>query len=762
VNTLGLFELVYWLAAVQVLAFAVLPYVAWICPQAPDRGYGISKVLGVFAFAAITWLCALAGLSNDNNFLVYATFLVFLLVGFRGYRSGWLSVAELRQLFKQHGSAVEGIFLGLTVLFGLIRFLNPEIFWGEKPMDSTFLNFFVRNQTLPPQDPWASGSSMSYYYLSVYLVASLLKLTGIAPSIGYNLAMATIAGWIGSALFTLVVTLTKSRRYSVWAVWILVLASNPEVLRLSIVNIFIGKPFNFDTTFWPSTRVFTSPSFLEYTSWSLLFADLHAHVITIPFTVTALALAVVLFIDSNSRYTAHGVTLRLILGAVVGGLFGLNTWDFISYGGVVGLLIVLARVPAFWRAPTNPDGTPVLGEMVLVTLASRGVALLWDLLLFGSSAALAVWLYQIGVHFRPSGGWGWVQSQEFNAAQKLFRVIGYYLLGMLASVVVIGWVRMRKNESLSVPATMVAAILFVLALFPAVMSRAQGFELQPWGTFIYCGLLAALTYIAVWNQKKNAEVQALSVLMISAAFLIVVLEIFFLLDRMNTLFKGYMAVWTLTGISTVVGAFFAYGQLKSIGALRLLKVARRVAYVFIALLFLGTAVNVFAIVRMHRVQKRTYTLDGIAYLKDLNPDDAAAVEWLNKNVTGTPVMLEAQGDAYREFTRICMHTGIPVVFGWEHHTRQRGLSHDSAIDRRKAIQAIYTHEDIELTKQLLRNYSVDFVIIGAVERNTYRRLDPAKFDGHPEIFTKVFESGATSIYVTYFSKYNPLYRSGVK
>ncbi len=763
-NTLGLFELVYWLAVVQVLSFAVLPYVAWICPQAPDRGYGISKVIGVFCFAAVTWLCSLAGLSSDNNLLIYASFAAFVLVGFRGYRSGWLPVSSLRELLQRYGRTVEGIFIGSTLVFGLIRLCNPEIFWGEKPMDSTFLNFFVRNQTLPPQDPWASGSPMSYYYLGVYVIAALLKLTGIAPSIGYNLAMATLAGWIGSALFTLCVTLTKSRRFSLWAVWVLLLASNPEVLRLSVSNLFTGKPFNFDTTFWPSTRVFTSPSFLEYTSWSLLFADLHAHVIAIPFTVTALALAVVLFLDGGSRYSGHGVVLRLLLGAIVGALFGLNTWDFITFGGIVGLLILFAQIPHFWRAPTNPDGSPVLGEVVLVTLFSRGVALVWDLALFGSSAALAVWLYQQGVSFRPAGGWGWVQSQEFNSAQKLFRVIGYYLVGMLLTAGVLGWVRTRgerNTRAISVPATIVASLLFGLALVPAVLSRTRGFQLQPWGTFVYSGALAACAYLFVWSQNKSAELKALGVFMISAAFLIVVLEIFFLLDRMNTLFKGYMAVWMISGVATMVGAFFAYQGLKACGARRMQRVARVCAYVLLALLVLGTSVNVFAILRLQRIPKRTYTLDGIAYLRDLNPDDAAAVDWLNKYIKGTPVMLEAQGDGYREFTRICMHTGIPVVFGWEHHARQRGLSHEAALDRRKAIQAIYTHEDIELVKQLLLNYDVDFIVVGAIERNTYRRLDSARFDGHPELFTKIFESGRTSIYVTYFSKYNPAYGSGV-
>jgi YYY domain-containing protein len=758
VNTLGLFELVYWLIVVQALSFAVLPYVAWICPAVPDRGYGISKVIGVFCFATLTWISSLAGLASDNNLLIYLSFAALIYVGYRGYRSRWLSTLELRELFNNYGRTVEGIFLGLTVFFGVIRFFNPEIFWGEKPMDGTFLNFFVRNQTLPPQDPWASGSPMSYYYLGVYIIAALLKLTGIVPSIGYNLALATLAGWIGSALFTLCVTLTKSRRFALWAVWVLLLASNPEVLRLSILNLFTGKQFNFDTTFWPSTRVFTSPSFLEYTSWSLLFADLHAHVISIPFTVTALALALVLFLDGGSRYTGRGIVLRLLLGAIVGALFGINTWDFITFGGVVGLLMVFARVPGFWKPPTNPDGSAVLGEVFLVTLFSRGVALVWDLLFFGASAALAVWLYRQGVSFRPAGGWGWVQSQEFNSVVKLFRVIGYYLVGMLVSVLTLGWLRLARNgASISTPQRFIASGMFVLALVPGVLSQAQGFSLQPWGTFIYCGTLAACAFLFVWSRRESAELKALGLLMICMSFLIVVLEIFFLLDRMNTLFKGYMAVWMITGISTVVGAFFAYQGLKAHTSQRIQKIARGCAYTFLALLIIGTSVNVFAVLRMKRVPKRTFTLDGGAYLRDLNPDDAAAVEWLNHNITGTPVMLEAQGDGYREFTRICMHTGIPVVFGWEHHARQRGLSHEAALDRRKAIQAIYTHEDIELTKQLLLNYNIDLIVIGAIERNTYRRLDLAKFDGHPELFTKIFESGATRIYVTYFSKYDPRY-----
>jgi YYY domain-containing protein len=761
VNTLGSLEFIVWLLVVQVLSFAALPFIAWMCPQAPDRGYGLSKVLGAFLFATIVWLCSLAGLTAENNRLVVAIFVAIVVLGFRGYKSGWLSVAELRALLSKYGRSVEGIFVGLTLVYGIIRFLNPEVFWGEKPMDSTFLNFFVRNHTLPPQDPWAAGSPMSYYYLGMYVIAALLKLTGIAPAIGYNLAMATLAGWIGAALFSLCLMLTKNRKFTVWAVWLLLLASNPEVLRLSIVNLFTWREFNFDTTFWPSTRVFTSPSFLEYTSWSLLFADLHAHVIAIPFTVTALTLAAILFLDGASRYSGHGIALRLVLGGVVGSLFGLNTWDFISFGGVVGLLIVFASVPLFWKPPTTPEGTPILGEVVLVTLFSRGVALIWDLLLFGSSAALVVWLYRLGVSFRPNGGWGWVASEEFNSSLKHFRVIGYWLIGMLVAVGIVAWAQQRKGREISVPRLLGGSVLFSLALIPGVLSVTHGFSLHPWGTFLFCATLSAWAFIVFWSDEGKPERTLLSIFIISGAQLIVMLEVFFLLDRMNTLFKGYMAVWMITGIATMVGGYYAYQSLAALGSERIRKYARRGAYVFAAMLLIGTSVNVYAVVKMKRVPKRFYTFDGISYLREMNPDDAAVIDWFNANVTGTPVILEAQGDGYREFTRIAMHTGLPTVLGWEHHARQRGLSHESALARRKAIQAIYTHEDIEVTKKFLLDNAVDFVIVGKIEKATYRRLSQEKFDNHPEVFTKVASFGESHIYVTYFSKYNKTYRSGI-
>ena len=43
------------------------------------------------------------------------------------------------------------------------------------------------------------------------------------------------------------------------------------------------------------------------------------------------------------------------------------------------------------------------------------------------------------------------------------------------------------------------------------------------------------------------------------------------------------------------------------------------------------------------------TLNATGYLENSIPDDAEAIRWLNKNVKGQPVVLEACGDSYQNY-----------------------------------------------------------------------------------------------------------------
>jgi YYY domain-containing protein len=757
VLSLGFFELIVWLLVLELLAFSVLPFLAWMAPNAPDRGYSLSKVTGLFVFAATCWVLSVCGLSMEGGLLIKAVFVLILISGAWGYRAGLLSVTELRALLSRYGRSVEGIFIGLSLFYLVIRFLNPEIFWGEKPMDLTFLGFFVRNHQLPPQDPWAAGSPMSYYYVGIYYVAALLKLTGISVSIGYNLAIATLAGFIGASLYGLFLLITKRVWFATSAAALLVLASDPELLRLII---FEGKPITFDT-YWASTRVFTPPCFFEYTSWSLLFADLHAHVIAIPFTVTVTALAALLFVGSNDRFTGHGIALRCLLGVMLGSLFGINTWDFISFGGVVGLLVVLASVKPFWEAPKKQDGSVNISEVVLVTLFTRAVALVWDLLFVGLSAGVIAWLYQRGVNLKQAAGWGWVVDPEFNSFHMYVRVLGYWMFGTTAGLLFLGAKKIKLLKIESALGLIGALCVMAVVLAAPIMSVTRGIGNQPWSMIAYCTLIVGAAYFVLWSLGESVERKFAAVAIAVPAYLVIITELFYLIDRMNTLFKGWMAVWMLSGISTMLILFFVGSAISSSQSKRLKQAFKVFVALFVALHLVGTACNVFATVILKRVPIRHYTLNGTKFLPDLpqTKEDAQIVAWLNENVKGMATVLEAHGDPYREFTRISMYTGLPTILGWEHHTRQRGLSAEFLTERKKAIRAIYSSDDLALTKELLVKYNIDFIVIGNIERANNRPFQSEKFDEHPELFTKVVTFGGTSLYVTYFSRYNKNYKS---
>ena len=85
----------------------------------------------------------------------------------------------------------------LAYLFFIgVRMFNPDLwqpwFGGEKQMEFAFLNGILRSPTFPPVDPHFAGGVINYYYFGLYLVAYLIKLTGIYAEVAFNLTIATL------------------------------------------------------------------------------------------------------------------------------------------------------------------------------------------------------------------------------------------------------------------------------------------------------------------------------------------------------------------------------------------------------------------------------------------------------------------------------------------------------------------------------------------------------------------------------------------
>jgi sugar lactone lactonase YvrE len=214
---------------------------------------------------------------------------------------------------------------------------------------------------------------------------------------------------------------------------------------------------------------------------------------------------------------------------------------------------------------------------------------------------------------------------------------------------------------------------------------------------------------------------------------------------MNTVFKFYLEAWSLLGVASAVVLYELWkGQDVTSGRAR--AVWRGAVGVALALALFTSLSGLRGILTMERVPGPSMTLDGTAYLGRFIPYDRSAYEWLNANVPGIPVLCEAWGPSYQEYSRASMNTGLPIVIGWDYHVFQRGHSRNE-IDRRKAdVQTIYTSSDENEVAAALKRYHVALVYVGQLERGTYPGGNLANFRKWTDLMAPVYENAGVAIF----------------
>jgi len=205
--------------------------------------------------------------------------------------------------------------------------------------------------------------------------------------------------------------------------------------------------------------------------------------------------------------------------------------------------------------------------------------------------------------------------------------------------------------------------------------------------------------------------------------------------RMNTVFKFYFQAWVLWAIA---GAYALAGFVRR-GRAGLVAVAG-------CLILAGLLYPALAIPARAAEYGGPPTLDGAAYLAQAYPQDYAAIAWLNENVAGAPVILEAPGDQFKSYVyegRVSAHTGLPTLLGWGGHEHQWRGSYEEQARREPDIERLYNSVDPGEVLALLERYGVRYVYVGPLERQRYSPSGLAKFAGLLDV---VYEADGVTIY----------------
>ena len=761
------FPVAVWFLWIQALALLALPLSLAVFKALPDRGYLLAKPLGILLVAYISWMFAsLQWMPFSRSSILLAA----LILAAGSAVALVTRRVDLKAYFRENLRLVvigELLFLVSFAAFLLMRAANPDLWHpfngGEKPMEMAYLNAAVRSSYMPPYDPWFAGGYINYYYFGQLIVASIVKVTGITTEVAFNLAVPLFFALTTSAVFSLVYNLAEGTNRSLgragskaWAVFaglagaffVAVMANVDGAIQLGqgLYRVLLdGQPFGaFD--FWRSSRLIPPgdpPGYeiTEFPFFTFLFADLHAHMMAIPFALLSLGLALTLALRIRD---GEGVVTRaahlLLLALAVGSLRAINTWDYPTQLAVGAGAVFIGEMAR---------SRQVSPAMLLRVAVQAGLLFLLTTLLFAPFID-NYRSFADGVFFSK---WQ-TPLYAYLGIHALFVFVAVTFLFSQSRSVVSPLIRNVAGLGSSNP----KAFADELAADPGKSLRltlALGIPLMTVITLALTGyataalllLLIIPTCILAWRWASSGEetfaafAAVMLALSLSIGLMVDLVTIKGDIARMNTVFKFYLQAWVLMGIASAYllwrmdfgRALFRGRRLPMaawLGALAIIVVASSMYTVG------GTRDRLrdrFEVLPMTLnglafMERAEYTFDRGSAREDLQ-GEYDAIQWLRSDaVQGSPVVLEGHGELYRSLhTRVAIYTGLPTVIGWDNHqSQQRGYG-PTVQDRLADVQRIYSTTNTEDALRLMKEYDVDYIYVGDIERHYYPERGLDKF-----------------------------------
>lgn len=671
-----------WWLMVLILGLGYYPLGAVLFSSLRDRGYIFSKVLGIGLAGFLTWVLVVCGAAKFTSGAVIAVTAVSMALCWILY----IKKAEKKTLDLDLVLGEELIFLAFFLLWTYFAGFRPEAKGTEKFMDYGFMAALTRSDTLPARDLWYSAGNMNYYYGGQYYAVFLTKLSFTRIQETYNLMRTLVAAFAFVLPFNLVFHMIREIPRKVKAVpgWIAALGGLLAGAAVSLAGnmhyVLYGlfgdvfKLSGYEDYWFPNSTRYIGHNPLtddqcihEFPSYSFVLGDLHAHVVNVMFVLLTVGILYAWMKGIREReeegqaFSAKKLLLEpavIACGVLTGIFHWTNYWDFVIYTTAALICIFFTAMYRY-----RGQAKAVAAATVLQTA---------EVFVLGTLAALP---------FTSS-----FETMVSGIALSKYHTVLYQFL--------ILW---------GLPFALVLILLLAVLIKYLRAYRGPG------------------RFREFFRRVSLSDTFAL-ILGICGIGLVLIPELIYVRDiyengyaRSNTMFK------------LTYQAFILFGMAMAYAIVRLLlwkgrKLARTLGAAGLALVLLTCGYFGYSVkcwfgnvldVSGYRC------LDATAYLENVYPEDAAAIRWLNENVEGNPVVLEANGDSYSDYCRVSAMTGLPTVLGWYvHEWLWRGDTADLN-EKSAEIQTIYTSGDREAVEELLEKYEVEYIFVGSCEREKY-------------------------------------------
>ncbi|MCL4259712.1 MAG: hypothetical protein KJZ52_03700, partial [Anaerolineales bacterium] len=664
------FGLLVWYVFIFILGLAVYPLMRIAMPGLADKGYPLSRALGLVLFGWLAWMAGSVGIPYTRTTIAIVFGLILLL----GAALAYYQREELREEWKskrRYFLLIEATFLAFFFVDLLIRLGNPDLWHpykgGERPMDFSYFNAVIKSTSFPPYDPWFAGGYINYYYYGFVLVGTPVKLLGIVPTIAYNFILPTLFAIVGICAFSIGWNLMQKdegermkdenssstiQPFSLIAGFatsaFAILLGNLGTIQLiynQMQKLGAEGAFNWESTFgqrlawathglsmivrgegalfigpgdwyWDPSRIVPPRGGNEITEFPLftfLYSDLHAHMIVMPLALLTIswALSVVMARASwKSQARPASEAWMTALGFIVGGLIVGAVFPTNLSDMYTYLLIgIMAVAYSVWRY--------VEAESLMKRLAWTGGAVA---LLFALSRLLYL-PYRIAYYQAYSALDPW--KGPFTPISSYLTMWGLFLF------IIVAWMAWETREWMaSTPVSslrklkpfqvLIEGALIVFAFMLLLLQYNQS-STNYGGVAVSWIALPIAAWAGVLMLRPNMpDAKRFVLFLIGTALLItVVVEVLVVvgdIGRQNTIFKFYLQSWFMLAVSAA--AAFAWtipSVFKWIPGWRAFWQVVMILLVSSAAMFTFTGTS--GKIRDRWILEASHTLDSMTYMK---------------------------------------------------------------------------------------------------------------------------------------------------
>ena len=759
-----------WWLTLLVLGIGFMPLTMVMFSRFKDKGWLFSKAIGLAVSGWLMWYlasCHILKFTLVNCYLVTAICFVLNVVLLLYFNRKWKN-GEMQgnPYFSFCGDNL--VSAGVTELLFFVAFLfwtylrcfKPEIMGNtEKFMDYGLMVSIDNAVYMPAEDMWLAGETINYYYLGQYLCTFVKRLSGVAIEDSYNLALMMIAGFAFAMPYSLMNQVASDfawrrparvkgsleiteERAGVWfgpvvgvvAGLAVCFAGNMHytiINGIALKNDTIKKWLSIERDFYwfpDATRYIgyaperPDKTIHEFPSYSFILGDLHAHVINIMFVLTVMAVLYTILQMRSKQMEAYRFRLQdaaafsgakediireaclpqvIMVGFFIGFFHMTNYWDYPIYFVVSGAVILFSNAvichfkkSTLWL--TAAHAVVVLGVSFVVSLPFK---LTFDQISTGVSISL-----------------------NHSPLHQLLILWGLPIVTVITFLVIM--IRKRNGTG-------------KVAGKKGKKVHAQ----RPAQEEAFAERYPALDWI--YRLITSLEISDLFVLTLGlcACGLILLPELVYVRDIYSGDYKRANTMFKLT-----YQAYIMFGMCMAYISFRLIRFREKRSqgvFAVVVLTLLATTFGYFGKAASswfgdYKDNSRYQGLDCVAFMESYSPEDYAAVQWINENITEPSVIVEGVGYSYTYYQRISATTGHATIMGWETHEwlwRSEAEFAKPAIipERQAAVETLYTTTDKPTAMAMIDKYDVDYIYVGECERyNGLQTWDVEKKGAAPE------------------------------